>query len=196
MVQAMLHGLRFGSTTRDLNDGVVRAHRRHVLLLHHPGGMCRRDGIAKELVDEGEDAITRARVSAAGLECILIRCLHRKNVFAHVVPQEHGDEEPSTHWSVPRLPDDQQPGASASSAAEGSQPLQHNPFAAALSQPAAGGSFAAAGAEADADEGWSISEDQQSTQQQEWRDEEDDVQVSHPYTTLTSSSPNPHLILI
>ena len=93
MVQAMRHGSRRGPTTRDVHDGVVRAYRRHGLLLYHPRGVRRRDEMAKELGDAGEEAITQARASGEVLKCLLVRCLQSRNLFAHVVPQKGDDED-------------------------------------------------------------------------------------------------------
>jgi len=56
-------------------------------------GVKRRDELAKELSDEGEEAITKARAEGHVLQCLLVRCLQSKIVFAHVVPQKGDDEE-------------------------------------------------------------------------------------------------------
>ena len=56
-------------------------------------GVRRRDEMAKELGDAGEEAITQARASGEVLECLLVRCRQSKNQFAHVVPQKGDDED-------------------------------------------------------------------------------------------------------
>ncbi len=56
-------------------------------------GVRRRDEMAKELGDAGEEAIAQARASGEVLKCLLVRCLQSKNLFAHVVPQKGDDED-------------------------------------------------------------------------------------------------------
>ncbi len=56
-------------------------------------GVRRRDEMAKELVGEGEDAITQARANGEVLKCMLVRCMQTKNVSSHVVPQKGDDED-------------------------------------------------------------------------------------------------------
>ena len=56
-------------------------------------GVRRRDEMAKELGDAGEEAITQARASGEVLKCLLVRCLQRRCVSAHVVPQKSDDED-------------------------------------------------------------------------------------------------------
>jgi len=56
-------------------------------------GVRRRDEMAKELGEDGEEAITQARASGEVLKCLLVRCLQRRCVFAQVVPQEGDDED-------------------------------------------------------------------------------------------------------
>ena len=40
-----------------------------------------------------EEAITTARSAGAVVKCLLVRCFHSKNVFAHVIPQKGDDED-------------------------------------------------------------------------------------------------------
>ena len=63
------------------------------------GGIRRRDQLAKGIVETigkasfpakdagtGGDAISKARAAGEVLKCLLVRCFHSKNVFAHVAP--------------------------------------------------------------------------------------------------------------
>ena len=56
-------------------------------------GVRRRDELAKELSDEGDEAVAQARASGEVIKCLLVRCLSSKNLFAHVVPQKGDDED-------------------------------------------------------------------------------------------------------
>ncbi len=56
-------------------------------------GLRRREEMAKELSDEGDEAITQARTQGEIVKCLLGRCFKSKNIFAHVVPQNGGDED-------------------------------------------------------------------------------------------------------
>lgn len=56
-------------------------------------GLRRRDEFAKELGDAGDEAITQAMTKGEVVKCLLVRCLHGKNVFAHVVPQKGDDAD-------------------------------------------------------------------------------------------------------
>ena len=56
-------------------------------------GLKRRDELACELSEEGEEKIAEARKRGDITKCLLVRCFNSKNMFAHVVPQKGDDEE-------------------------------------------------------------------------------------------------------
>ena len=56
-------------------------------------GLRRRDELAKELSGDSEEASTAARAAGDVAKCLLVRCIHTKDVFAHVVPQNGDDED-------------------------------------------------------------------------------------------------------
>ena len=56
-------------------------------------GVKRRDELAFELTEEGEEEIVEVRRRGEVTKCLLVRCLATKKVFAHVVPQKGADEE-------------------------------------------------------------------------------------------------------
>ena len=56
-------------------------------------GLKRRDELACELSEEGEEKIAAARKRGDIIKCLLVRCFNSKNIFAHVVPQKGDDEE-------------------------------------------------------------------------------------------------------
>ena len=49
-------------------------------------GVKRRDELAFELTEKGEEEIVEARRRGEIAKCLFVRCLTTKNVFAHVVP--------------------------------------------------------------------------------------------------------------
>ena len=56
-------------------------------------GLKRRDELACELSEEGEEKIAAARKRGDIIKCLLVRCFNSNNIFAHVVPQKGDDEE-------------------------------------------------------------------------------------------------------
>ena len=56
-------------------------------------GLRRREEMAKDVSEDGDEAITQARTQGEIVKCLLVRCFKRKNIFAHVVPQKGDDEE-------------------------------------------------------------------------------------------------------
>ena len=56
-------------------------------------GLRRREEMAKDMSEDGDEAIIQARTQGEIVKCLLVRCFKSKNIFAHVVPQKGGDEE-------------------------------------------------------------------------------------------------------
>ena len=56
-------------------------------------GLKRRDELAAELDEEGDEAIKKAREAGEIVKCFLVRCSQSKALFVHVAAQKGDDED-------------------------------------------------------------------------------------------------------
>ena len=56
-------------------------------------GLKRRDELAEELNEEGDEAVNEARAAGQLVKCLLVRCFKTKALFAHVIPRKGDDED-------------------------------------------------------------------------------------------------------